>query len=581
MDRPHRARNLGLELVEELHGLDQAQRLVREDGVADVHEYGCPRARRAVEDADHRRLDADRAVQSESLLRRGLDGFSGRDGRERASRQPRLVRAPHGDAHALVLDLDLADAALLDDLHEIADPPRALGVRVLGDEGGLPRVARADLPQQLLGIGAEHRDEDELLLACGETLGLFAHVLGGQRLVLDRRHRREQRDRTLDRRVDRLGRLAVPALNERPELVDDAAVAACLEHVQERLAREDLADGRGKRRPPCLGADAADLLEHFLQAVLCAVGAQVDVERRDEARREVVLGRAHGDARRDRRDGLVSDVLVDDVRGLPQARRLEAGRMAEPLERLGERLAGDAVQRERERVHGRRDEVRARLDGRERAREAGACGALDVEADRQPARLLDPRHELLRAVREEGARRVVHDHAGSPELGQLPRLLDERVRLACAARAVDEASVEGAARARDRVARLAKVRDVVERVVEPEDLDAVLRSAGDEARDDVAADRLRADEEASPERDPERRRDARLDRADPLPWRLRPAADGCVEDAAARDLEARKPCLVEDLRDAQDLRRRQRARERLLGEESDGRVDELRHDQGP
>ena len=87
-----------------------------------------------------------------------------------------------------------------------------------------------------------------------------------------------------------------------------------------------------------------------------------------------------------------------------------------------------------------------------------------------------------------GARRVVHDHTGRSELWQLPRLLDERVRLAGAARAVHETCVEGSARARDRVARLAKVRDVVQRVVEPEDLDAVESLA--EGDDDGAAARV-------------------------------------------------------------------------------------------
>ncbi len=141
--------------------------------------------------------------------------------------------------------------------------------------------------------------------------------------------------------------------------------------------------------------------------------------------------------------------------------------------------------------------------------------------------------------------------------------------------------MEGPARARDRVARLAEIRDVVQRVVEPEDLDAVLGRARDEAGDDVAADRLRPDEEASAERDPERRRDTRLDRADPLPGRPGTPADGRVEHAAARDLETREPGLVEDLGNTQDLGARQGACEGLLREEANRRVDELRHDSGP
>ena len=169
----------------------------------------------------------------------------------------------------------------------------------------------------------------------------------------------------------------------------------------------------------------------------------------------------------------------------------------------------------------------------------------------------------------------------APRLGQLPRLLDERVGLTRASRAVHEPRVERAARARDRRARLAEVRDVVERIVEAEDVDPVLGCARDEAADDVAADRPRADEEAAAERDAERRRDAPLDRADALPRALHAAAYRGVEDAAARDLEAREPAPVEDLRHAEHLGRRQLAGERLLREQPDRRVDELGHDAGP
>ena len=56
----------------------------------------------------------------------------------------------------------------------------------------------------------------------------------------------------------------------------------------------------------------------------------------------------------------------------------------------------------------------------------------------------------------------------------------------------------------------------------------------------------------------------------PLPHRR-------VEDAAARDLEAREPGAVEDLRDAEHVARRDAPGERLLRQEPDRRVVELRH----
>ena len=165
---------------------------------------------------------------------------------------------------------------------------------------GLARVPRADDPQELLGIGAEHGDEHELLLARGEAFRLLAHVLGGHRLVLRDDARREQTDRSLDGRVDRLRGVPVRTLDERAELVDHGPVPPRFEHVQERLAGEDLPDRRRERRPAGLRAHRPDLLEHLLEPVRGRMGAQVHVERGDESRRQVVLGSAHRDPRRNR-----------------------------------------------------------------------------------------------------------------------------------------------------------------------------------------------------------------------------------------------------------------------------------------
>ena len=63
-----------------------------------------------------------------------------------------------------------------------------------------------------------------------------------------------------------------------------------------------------------------DLGQRVEQPVAGRVRAEMDVERGDETGGKVVLGRAHGDARRDGRDRRVADVLVDDVRRLPQVR---------------------------------------------------------------------------------------------------------------------------------------------------------------------------------------------------------------------------------------------------------------------
>jgi hypothetical protein len=171
----------------------------------------------------------------------------------------------------------------------------------------------------------------------------------------------------------------------------------------------------------------------------------------------------------------------------------------------------------------------------------------------------------------------VEEDARRSEARQLPGLLQQQLRLAGPARAVDESRFELAARLRDRIRSLAQVRDVVERIVQAEDVDAVGRGRGDEAADEVVVDRTRAHQEAAAQREPERRPHARLQRADSLPRALDPASDGTLEAASARDFEVGEAGLVEDLGDAQLLGRRQAPRERLLPEQPDRRVREAGH----
>ena len=95
-----------------------------------------------------------------------------------------------------------------------------------------------------------------------------------------------------------------------------------------------------------------------------------------------MLGSAHGDARGERRHRLVADVLVDDVRGLPQLRDVDVAVEAEPGECLRQRFARNAVQRERDRVDGAGDQVCACARRFERGGEGVAARALAVDADR-------------------------------------------------------------------------------------------------------------------------------------------------------------------------------------------------------
>jgi hypothetical protein len=83
----------------------------------------------------------------------------------------------------------------------------------------------------------------------------------------------------------------------------------------------------------------------------------------------------------------------------------------------------------------------------------------------------------------------MQEDPGCSEVGQLLRLFDERLRLSASTGAVDEARVELAVGRDDRFAGLAQVRDVVEGILEPEDVDSALGCARHETTREVAADR--------------------------------------------------------------------------------------------
>ena len=150
---------------------------------------------------------------------------------------------------------------------------------------------------------------------------------------------RDERYGARDGFLDRRRRRAVRALDQHPKLVEHGAVAARREHVQQRLRGKDLADRGGERRPAGLGADAHDLGQRVEQAVAGSVRTQMNVERGDEACGKVVFGGPNRDARRDGRDRLVADVLVDEIAGFPQRRGVDTGLAAETVERVDERLA--------------------------------------------------------------------------------------------------------------------------------------------------------------------------------------------------------------------------------------------------
>jgi hypothetical protein len=127
----------------------------------------------------------------------------------------------------------------------------------------------------------------------------------------------------------------------------------------------------------------------------------MDVERCDQARRQMVLRCAGRDPRGERRHRLVADVLVDEVGGAPERGDVDAGAQAQAVERVRERLTRSAVEDERDRVDRGGDQIRAGARGLDPRGERRAAGALAVEPDRQAARLAHALDELAHAVRLE------------------------------------------------------------------------------------------------------------------------------------------------------------------------------------
>ena len=215
-----------------------------------------------------------------------------------------------------------------------------------------------------------------------------------------------------------------------------------------------------------------------------------------------------------------------------------------------------------------------RLD---RRRERGPARALAVEADREAARIGYALDELPCLARVQRAGRVVDEDARRLQLAERCGALEQDVGRVGRARAVDEADRELLAARVDGVRRLAEVPEVVQRIVQAEDVDAVVGRALDEPPDEVARHGPGADEKPSAERDPEGRGAARAKGPDPLPGTLDAPAHRRVEAAAAGHLERGEPRPVEQVGHLEELRGLHPLGQGLLREEAQARVDQRGH----
>ena len=195
--------------------------------------------------------------------------------------------------------------------------------------------------------------------------------------------------------------------------------------MDERLGREDLSDRRCEGRRSGFCTDQDQLVEDLVEPVGGAVRAQPRVHRRDEPCGQLVLGRPNRDPRRQRRHGLVADVLVDQLRGLPERVHVDAGVEVEPGQRRGKSLPRHAVEQERDRIDGTGKPVGSGASRLEVGSKRVPGRTLAVHADRQPTRLGKRRDQFVRPGGSQSAGCVVEKHSRGAEVRQLLGLLDQ------------------------------------------------------------------------------------------------------------------------------------------------------------
>src|SRR5579862_78555 len=567
--------DLRLDLVHQLHRLEDAEGLSRRNGIAFLDERRRTGLWAAVEGADHRAFDADEPVRGRWWRARGCGSFRHRSRLLRHG--GRLRRLADADAHAFLFDRDLADLGLLHDADELADTRRASLVDAAGRKRRLAARPLSDRAEQRLGLAAVEREQQQLLLARGEPvrvvaqgfevgLGLFVRTVA------------EQLDGPLEPRVDRGRRVPEAPANEVAKLVDDRRVAIGAEDVDERLRGDDLSDRCGERRRSRLLAHAVDLVEHFVEATVRTARPQLRVDRRDDPDRDLALRGTDRDAGHEPRHRHIADVLVDDVGRPPERVRIDFGVEPDTLERRRSSLRRDSMDGEGDRVHGAGDQIGPGPRRLDRRGQRVAARSLAVEARRQTRELTQLGDELPGAVWLKQTGRVVEEQPRRTHLEQPTRRVEERL---VAVAAIEEAGIELAPCRVDRLGRLAQVVGVVQGIVQPEHVDAAVGGGLDEAPRELAADRARADEEPAAHGERKRGGRPRLERSDPLPRALHAALHGAVEDTAAGDLEVREARPVEHARELEQRRGRHGACERLLAEHANRRIDELRHDAGP
>jgi len=181
----------------------------------------------------------------------------------------------------------------------------------------------------------------------------------------------------------------------------------------------------------------------------------MSIEGGDDPGWEAVLGRTRSDPRHEWRYQLVADVLVHEIGGLPERLHVHLAVETETRECLSQDLAGRTVQGQGNWVDRTGDQLRSGSGRLDAGGKRIAAGALTVNGDGKSGLGPEPLDQLVCTVRRQRAGRVVQDDTRSADLGQLARLLDQKLVVATSARAVNEPTLELLARCEHGLGRLA------------------------------------------------------------------------------------------------------------------------------
>ena len=284
-----------------------------------------------------------------------------------------------------------------------------------------PRRAQPGSTQERLGLLAEEREEQQSSSLAASSPGRErrSSMSTGSGSVAAARPRAPAPGRS--------GPACGRSARERaPQLVDDRRVAARGEHVDERLRARSRRSGRRAaasraRRGPARPRRAPRRAGRRVPA------RRLGVDHRDEPTGGACAVRTETRGS----SGLIGmspTCSSTSRRRLPDRSTSTPGSWPSPGERLRERLGRDPVGRERDRVDRSRDQVDARAGGLEREREPVAAGALGVEPDRQPRELARARR-VAGAVRARAARPGRRARSGGADLGQPAAFSITRSRL--------------------------------------------------------------------------------------------------------------------------------------------------------